>query len=126
MSDLRDLIADALVELVDDGDAFGEVDRIFSGVVRALQRDSRFPRLSEAQFHLLFADAKRDAEEDVAAVVLQAITDHMPEGRHEQSPAALRRLQAGMPWHVVGLRLDCFFQSKSDGARRRLCLPARC
>jgi hypothetical protein len=97
MSGLRDAIYDALAfELVGDSDPLTEVDTIFAAVVKALHRDGRFPRLNAAQFDLIFADAKRDAEaalepyvnvdlDDVERAIWRAITDHIAEQKQENA-----------------------------------------
>jgi hypothetical protein len=90
MSDnsLRDVISDTLdFELVDCGDTVAEVDRIFDNVEKTLRRDSRL-KLSSAEFELLFADAKRAADNalqqyqkidwnDAANMVTERVVEHI-------------------------------------------------
>ena len=65
--DLIFAIESALIyELDDDSAADWVAETILDDVVKVLQRDARFPRLTRADYDLLFADLARDACELLA------------------------------------------------------------
>jgi hypothetical protein len=81
----------ALIYDVDDeGDTDGVVETVFDGVVNALKPDVPFPRLTRADYELLFADVAEEAREtlppywkintELAAVALaEAVIDEVNE-----------------------------------------------
>ena len=91
--ELLSAIENALIYDVDDeGNAEGEVEMIFDGVIRILRRDARFPRLARADYELLFASLMHEAREALqpywmidteraAAVIGDAVIDEMDRRR---------------------------------------------
>jgi hypothetical protein len=89
--DLLFAIEQALIyDINDEGDTDQAVKMIFDGVIKILQRDTRFPRLTPANYDLLFADLLKDACETlapywkidakyVAAVIAEAVIDEITE-----------------------------------------------
>ena len=65
----------ALADDIDEGNTDQAVEVIFDGVVKTLQRDTRFPRLTRTDYDLLLADVTKEAREGSAAV---------PEIRHRE------------------------------------------
>lgn len=84
-------IENALIYDVDDeGYTDGIVETILDGVIRTLQRDPRFPRLTRGDYDLLFADVAKEAREALlpywkidtelaAKVIGEAVIDVMDE-----------------------------------------------
>jgi len=68
---VRDLLLDAICDddVLGSGDAFAAVNRIFDHVVKAVRRDSRFPRLSRNELDLVLADARRATDEELVGLI---------------------------------------------------------
>ena len=97
--ELLSAIENALIYEVDDGsNTDGIVEMIFDGVIRILQRDARFPRLTRADYELLFASLMHEAREALqpywtidtelaAGVIADAVTEM---GEEEDGPHECR------------------------------------
>ena len=59
-------LRDALTPFANTGfEAYGFVDRLFTGIVTALRRDQRFAALPLSQIELLLADERADTEQQL-------------------------------------------------------------
>jgi hypothetical protein len=95
IQDLHSVIRSALIYDVDDeGNTDKVVEMIFNGVIKVLERDARFPRLTRADYDLLFADLIKETSEvllpyqkidakDAAEIIVGAVIDEMSEKADE-------------------------------------------
>jgi hypothetical protein len=103
IEDLHSAIELALAyDVEDEGNTDQIVETIFDGIVKALQRGTRFPRLARADYDLLFADLMKEAREtllpywridteDAAEIIADAVANAISEARYEARYEARRR-----------------------------------